>query len=189
MKRIVMVILGFALVLGLAACGGSETPALAVGAETYTSSNLDTSYDGAISVRNQLALGTLQLGGTPSEVTAEQAAQLVPLWQALRSTAQSGGAAQAEINALLEQIESSMTAEQLAAIGELQLIQADIQAWAKANGLSLGSGNGQPGSGQAMSPEARATRQAEEGRTGESAGGASVAIIDAVIVYLESMQP
>jgi hypothetical protein len=189
MKQIMFILIGLTLIFGLVACGGSSTPAPAGDAEAYTSPILVTSYDGALPVRNQLALGTLQLRGTANEVTPEQAAQLVTLWQALRSTSKSGGAAQVEINALLGQIEESMTSDQLAAIGDLQLTQADIQAWAKANGLTLGTGSGQPGSGQSLSPEARATRQAEEGRSPESGGGASVAIIDALVVYLESFQP
>ena len=90
---------------------------------------------------------------------------------------------------MLGQIESAMTGEQLAAIGELKLVQTDIQEWATANGVTLGAGGGQPGSGQGLSPEAKATRQASEGRTAGSSGGASTAIVEAVITYLESMTP
>ena len=41
------------------------------------------------------------------------------------------------------------------------------------------------GSGQSLSPEARATRQAERGGTGSS-GGMAAALVDAVIKLLES---
>lgn len=176
------------LALTLAACGGAATPAPASGPDTYASPNLDTSYEGALAARNQLLLGTLELAGTPNAITAEQAATLLPLWQALKSTTQSGAAAQAEVSALLSHIESAMAAEQLAAIGEMQLTQTDLQEWAATNGITLGSGTGQPGSGQGLSLEARATRQAEEGRTpGNAGGGASTAMLDAVIAYLESL--
>jgi hypothetical protein len=43
-----------------------------------------------------------------------------------------------------------------------------------------------------MSPEARATRQAEEGKTGSETGassGASAALTRALIEYLEGVQP
>lgn len=176
------------LALTLAACGGGVTPAPASAPDTYVSPNLDTTYEGALSARNQLLLGALELDGTPNAVTPEQAATLLPLWQALKSTAQSGAAAQAEVSALLSQIESAMTAEQLAAIRAMQLTQTDLQEWATANGITLGSGTGQPGSGQVLSPEARATRQAEEGRApGNGGSGASTAMLDAVIAYLESL--
>ena len=185
MHRITLITLTLTLVL--AACSGGATPAPASAPDTYVSPNLDTSYEGALAARNQLALGTLELAGTPNAVTPEQAAALLPLWQALLSTQKSGAAAQAEVSALLSQIEGAMTAEQLAAIRAMQLTQTDLQDWAAANGITLGSGNGQPGSGQGLSPEARATRQAEEGRTPGSAGGASTAMLEAAITYLESL--
>lgn len=178
------------LALALAACGGAATPAPAAAPDVYVSPNLDTTYDGALAARNQLALGTLELDGTPNVVTPQQAATLLPLWQALLSTQKSGAAAQAEVSALLTQIEGAMTAGQLAAIKAMQLTQTDLQAWAAANGISLGSGTGQPGSGQGLSAEARATKQAAEGRTPSSAGSGgatSTAILDAVITHLESL--
>ncbi len=186
MKHITLVTLIFAL--ALAACGGAATPAPASAPDTYASPNLDTTYEGALSARNQLLLGALELDGTPDAITTEQAATLLPLWQALKSTTQSGASAQAEVSALLTQIESAMTAEQLTAVREMQLTQTDLQEWAAANGITLGGGTGQPRSGQGLSPEARATRQAEEGRTpGNAGGGASTAMLDAVITYLESL--
>jgi hypothetical protein len=175
----------------LAACGSTSTPAPASsGAEAYTSQTLVTTYDGALPVRNQLALGTLELEGTPDAITAEQAETLLPLWQALLSTQKSGAAAQAEVSALLEQIEKAMTPEQLQAISNLQLNQSDLQAWASANDVAMGAGGGQPGQGQGLSPEERAARQAAEGKTpGSSGGGVATAIITAVIDYLGALAP
>jgi hypothetical protein len=175
--------------IALSAC--SSAPAAPAAAtttqDTYTSANLDTSYEGALAVRNQLALGTLQLDGTANAITADQAKTLLTLWQALRGTTQSGASAQAEVSALLGQIESTLTADQIAAIKEMKLTQTNFQQWAAANGLTVGTGGGQPGSGQGLSPEARATRQAAEGRTGQSGSGTSTAVINAVIAYLESI--
>ena len=176
--------------IALSACGGTATLAPAApttSQDTYTSTNLDTSYEGALSVRNQLALGALQLDGTSNAITADQAKTLLTLWQALRVTTQSGASAQAEVNALLTQIEGALTAEQLAAIKEMKLTQTAFQQWAAANGITMGTGGGQPGSGAGLSPEARATRQASEGRTGQSGAGASTAVIGLVITYLEKM--
>ncbi|MBN1454348.1 MAG: hypothetical protein JW963_25245 [Anaerolineales bacterium] len=181
------------LVLALSACSGSATPAIS-SMDSYVSPNLDTTYEGALSARNLLAMGTLELEGTANSVTTEQAGTLLPLWQALLGTQKSGAAAPAEVTALLDQIESIMTSEQLAAINALQLTQTDLQAWAVANGIALGSGGveggGQPGQGQALSAEERATRQAAEGRTpGNTGGGASTAMLTAVITYLETLSP
>jgi hypothetical protein len=102
-------------------------------------------------------LGTLRLEGTENAVTPEQAAALLPLWQALRG----GVTAQAEVNAVLKQIEGTMTQEQLEAIAAMQLTQDDLGAWVEEQGLGLGPGPGQGGGGQEMSPDAQATRQAQ----------------------------
>jgi hypothetical protein len=188
MKKIFLP-LAFLLTLVLAACSGTAAPA-PTGGDVYVSQNLPTDYDGALAVRNQLAMGTLELNQGELAVSAEQAQALIPLWQALRSTQQAGGSAQAEVSALLTQIESSMTPEQLQAIAEMKLTQPDMQAWASANGITLGSGGGTPGQGNGMSPEARATKQAAEGITssGESGNGSKLtaALIDAVIASLEA---
>jgi hypothetical protein len=187
-KRITLLTL--VALIALSACSSAPAaPAASTTAQdTYTSANLDTSYESALSARNQLALGMLQLDGTANAITPEQAKSLLTLWQALRGTTQSGASAQAEVSALLGQIEGALTAQQLAAIKDLKLTQTAFQQWAAANGVTMGAGGGQPGSGQGLSPEARATRQAAEGRTGStgSSGGASTAVLTAVITYLET---
>jgi len=175
----------------LVACGskGASVPA-GSGAEGTVGTGLGTSYENALAVRNQLALGTLRLEETDQPVTADQAGDLLLLWQALRGTMDSGASAQAEVDALLAQIESAMSGEQLSAIGAMKLTQADLQAWAQSQGLSTGEGtgpgggSGQPGGGQSLSPEERAARQAERGGSGSS--GTSRAMIDAVIGLLET---
>lgn len=187
MKRLHWIASTLILATVASACAAPATPAPVAGS-TYVSANLDTGYDNALSARNQLALGTLNLVGTPTAPTGAQAATLLPLWQAVRATAQTGGASQTEVNALLAQIEETLSADQLAAIREQHLTQTDMQDWATATGITLGTGSGQPGSGQSLSPEERATRQAEQGRTaGGASGGASTALIDAVIDYLSGL--
>jgi hypothetical protein len=146
----------------LAGCGAEEaTPATADedSAVVYTSETLDMSYDGALDARNQLVLGTIQLEGTDNAVTPEQATALLPLWQAL----QGGVTAQAEVEAVLKQIEGTMTPEQLEAIARLQLTREDLRIWMQEQGMGPGGGFPGAGGGEEVSPEARATRQAEFG--------------------------
>jgi len=179
-----------ALLLG--ACGGAAKPQNSASASSGTS--LDISYENALPVRNQLLLGTLRLDEGAHPLSATQAATLLPLWQGVRGTMNSGAAAQAESDALLKQIEAALTAEQRADIRGWKLTQADLQAWATSQGIAVGTGNaaasggmgsGVPGSGQTLTTEARATRQAERGG-GADSGGLSKALIDAVITQLES---
>jgi hypothetical protein len=198
-QRIALTMISALIALLLAACGGAEVAPAPAGfdAEQTLDTGLDTSYENALTVRNQLMLGTLNLEDTAQAVSAEQAATLLPLWQGLRGTMNSGAAAQAEVDALLKQLEGAMSGEQLAAIRAMKLTQGDLQAWAQSQGLSVGSGDeaspgaggmgtGQGGGGRDLSPEERATRQAERGGTGENRGGFSKALIDTVINLLGS---
>lgn len=119
----------------LAGCGGGQATTGGGGAaETYTSDVLVTDYEGALDASAQLALGTLKLEETESVVTPEQAKTLLPLWQALRG----GVTAQAEMNAVLAQIERTMTQEQLQAIAEMRLTQDDLRAWMEEHGIQPG---------------------------------------------------
>jgi len=192
MKRSILLV-GLLAVAGLvlSACVGAPAPTAGQSSSVAVSnSSLDTSYDKALPVRNQLLLGTLQLEETAQPLTTEQAATLLPLWQGIRGTMNSGASAQAETDALLRQIEAGLSQEQLAAIRDMRLTQTELQDWARSQGIALGSesggmGSGEPGSGQNLSPEERATRQAARGGTGET-GGLSRALVDAVIALLEA---
>lgn len=191
MKKIFLPLV-FLFALLLASCSGTAAPVSTTGSDIYVSSNLPVDYEGALAVRNQLALGTLELIQTDSAISAEQAQTLLPLWQALRSTQQAGGTAQAEVNALLTQIEAAMKPEQLQSIAGMKLTFTNMQEWATANGITMGSGGGTPGQGAGMSPEARATKQAAEGVTSTGGGSGSIlptALMDAVIASLQAQIP
>ncbi len=177
----------------LASCSGTADSAStsATSAEAYVSPNLDVSYENALNARLQLTLGSLKLAETATPINAEQAKIMLPLWQALLNMTRTGNSAQAEVNALLAQIEAAFTPEQLTAIRDMKLVSADLQTWASANGVTVGSGGGQgsgQGGGSGMSPEARATKQAAEGVTSGSGGnGVSTVMLNALITYLQGL--
>src|SRR3990172_3495827 len=108
MKKGVVSVISMLLVLGLVACGasgpattsgdGGGNPSNASGGSD--SSTLSTSYTGALPVVSQLAAGTLSLECSDLAVSAEQAAALLPLWQAYRALSQSDTTAAAELEAL-----------------------------------------------------------------------------------------
>jgi hypothetical protein len=159
----------------LAACASNEATQEVeeVVSSSYTSEVLDTSYEGALSVSNQLMLGTLLLEKTEHAVTPEQATTLLPLWQAL----QGGGVTiQAEIDAVLRQIEGEMTQEQLEDIAAMQLTQEDMRAWMEEQGMGgPRGGEGGPGPSGDVSDEdreaVRATMEAGGGFPGGPPGG------------------
>lgn len=159
--------------VALGACsGGSSTAAW----PTPEGSKLDTNYSNTLPSFLVLALGTMKLDGTTDAVTPDQAWELLTLWQALRSSINTGGTGQAEVSVLVLQIEGSLTANQIAAINALKLTQGDMRSWALANGVGAG----------VPSPEMIATQQAlaQSGQLGK--GG--VALLDAIVEYLEERQ-
>lgn len=195
MKRWLIISLLMLSVGALSACGGSEAAAAPTGSaaaqnagnggpgqgQPFVSAYLKTDYEGALPAMQQLLVGTLKLEEGEQAVSAATAAQLLPLWQAIQ-----GGNLQnaAERNAVLKQIERTLAPEQMTAIAAMQLTFADLQEWAKANGIELpqgfGQGFGQGGQGpfanlseeertklraelQNMTPEQRAARLRELG--------------------------
>jgi hypothetical protein len=79
-----------------------------------------------LSGQAELLVGTFKLEDTDLAVTADQARQLLPLWQTLQALSISSTAATEEINAVVNQIKSTMTTQQIARITELNLTQQDI---------------------------------------------------------------
>lgn len=125
----------------LAACGGTGTTdgtvvVVSSAAEAGGPAALTEEYEDAASLRNQLALGTLQLEGTAQALDAGQASTLLPLWQTLKALAASSTAAPEEIEALQEQILASLTGDQVAAIAALKLTNADLQVYYVESGVA-----------------------------------------------------
>jgi hypothetical protein len=119
-----------ALMLLLTGCG-SKTPA----AVTNVTGRLNADYENALPVESQLILGTLMLEGTDNAVTAEQAAQLLPMWQMMKELESSDTAATQEKGGLIEQIQETMTKEQIQAIAAMKLTQSDAFAYMQKAGL------------------------------------------------------
>ena len=114
MKRIALSILVI-FSIALTACGSSSTG---------TPANSTTSNE--LPIETQLALGTLNLAGTEQDVTTDQAEELIILWKVYQDVSQSDTAAQEEVDALIDQIQETMTSEQMQAITEMSLTQQDV---------------------------------------------------------------
>lgn len=133
MKKTVLTLL-IILMLTMTACSAPESP----GADPRL---LTDSYENALPIPTQLLIGTFHLEGTDLAVTPEQAADLIPLWQVLQSLSESGSAAQEETDALIEQIQETMTREQVQTINEMQLTPEDMFATLQEQGIV---GDGEP---------------------------------------------
>jgi hypothetical protein len=124
------------LALLLTACGSQASPA---------------SSNESLPAATLLLVGTFKLEETDNAVTAEQAADLLPLWQVYSELLTSDTAAQEEIEGLVEQIQETMTDEQMQAIEGMNLTQRDVFALMQANGAGMNRASQSSSSGSQSS--------------------------------------
>jgi hypothetical protein len=127
MKKWMLVSIVIVLVLALTACGSTQT------------SNATATTSTALSLEGQLLVGTFKLESTTLAISSDQADQLLPLWETLQSLESSGTAASQEIDAVVSQIESTMSVEQISSITAMNLTQQDLSIAAVDNGASSGT--------------------------------------------------
>jgi hypothetical protein len=139
------VILLLLLTLILTACSGNASGAAGPAANAPGSGAA-----GGLSAPIQVALGTIKLDETTNAVTAEQARELLPLWETLQVLESSDTAATKEKEALVGQIQETMTSEQTQAITALNLSRQDMfsvmQSQAQTVGGTRNNGTSQGGS-------------------------------------------
>jgi len=156
MKKLAFAVVLLSLVLS--ACGTASTG-------TASSPNSSAAAERSMSPITQIVIGTFKLEGTPQAVTAQQAAELLPLWEVYGSLTQSDTAAQAEIDGLIEQIQDTMSKEQMQAIQDMSLTPQDMFAVMRDQGIEQAGPNGQN-----LSAAQIATAQARR----NSGGGAGI---------------
>ena len=78
--------------------------------------------------QTKLILGTINLEETDNAVTAEQAKELLPMFYVLQDLNESDTAAQEEKDGLVNQIQETLTAEQVQAIDDMSLSMRDVFA-------------------------------------------------------------
>ncbi len=171
MKKSAVVLVSLMMIFALAACGGTAEES-----EPVEEMGLNEAYSDALPISSQLSLGSLQLETTELAIDEEQAANLLPLWQAFQSLSASDTAAEAELEAVLDQIERGMSDEQIEAIAAMELTAEDITTLTEELGLRMGRGGfggsqegEEPGSGGGMFGGGRPA--GGEGLPGESIPG------------------
>jgi hypothetical protein len=162
MKKRMLVSLTIGLVLVLSACGSKQTSAATATATTE------------LSLEGRLLVGTIKLEDTNLAVSADQADQLLPLWETLASLESSGTAASQEIEAVISQIESTMSAEQLSSITAMNLIQQDLAAVDTGTSSTNSSVSGSASASSAQIPAAPGVAGAPGGGTPPTDMGGSM---------------
>lgn len=168
MKMKIIHSLSFILLIALTACsqGAQEDVGIESG---ETTGLLDTDYENALPVNMQLLLGTFALDDTAQAIEAEQAAELLPLWKAARALTGSETVAEDEMEAIFNQIQETMTPEQMAALAEMQLTREDMGLILQKYNLAFGRGPGFDF--ENLTPEQQATLQAARESGGGPGGG------------------
>jgi hypothetical protein len=96
------------------------------------------SADSGLSAAARLAVGTLKLEGTSNAVTTSEAGDLLTLWEAYRSLSNSDTTSQIELDALVKQIEGTMTSEQTKSIDAMNLSEQSASDVVQSMGSSIG---------------------------------------------------
>jgi hypothetical protein len=134
-KNILLSIPIVILALVLAACSGKSSQ---TGSTLTTTGTAGAQTGTSLSQVNMLLVGTLKLEGTDQAVTSDEAVKILPLWQAYRSLSNSQTASEVEVEALLNQIQSTMTTEQVDAIKAMNLTSTDMMSLMQSMGGGMG---------------------------------------------------
>ena len=127
--------------LALSACSS----AVATGGTTQPANSAQNAGpDGALSPEMQLAVGTLLLEDSEQPINAETAAELLPLWKAVRSLGSSSTITTQEYQALFDQIKETLTSEQMDAITAMELTREDLMSLSDKLGITMMGGGGGP---------------------------------------------
>jgi len=155
MKKTTLTIL-IILTLTLTACGSASNTPRAVSSQSSNPSAPE------LPIASKLAVGSFKLEGTDYAITSKQASELLPLWQVYQQLSTSDTAAQEEISALTDQIQETLTPDQMKTINDLNLTQQEVFAFMQEQGIAEQSGrtftqgngsNNQRGSGSFNPPD------------------------------------
>ncbi len=164
MKFINLIIIFFLFGLTMTACGASNAKSSDLNGQGSMPPGGGNERETPLGLK--LALGTFKLDKTQYPITAEQAKEFLPLWKAASVLSKSETAATQEIQALINQIQRTMTPDQMKAIEEMKLSFRDMSSIAEEFGLDIKSG----GFGN-MNPEMQATMEAARAGGQGSQGG------------------
>lgn len=151
MRRVGWVVVILLLAGVVAACGrdaGAESAAEEVAAEP---GGLSENYADALSVPAQLIVGSLRLEDSDLAIDEAEATELLTLWQAYQSLSSSDTAAAAEVQAVVNQIQDTMSPQQIDTIAAMKLTSEDTTALIQERGVAFGrngTDSGADGSGQ-----------------------------------------
>ncbi len=153
MRLKISLILTLSCGLALAGCGTTSQNSTEFTAQGSTPPGGGNGRETPLALK--LALGTFKLDKTDYPITMEEAKELLPLWKAASVLSKSDTTAAQELQALVNQIQRTMTPDQIKAIDGMGLSFKDMSSIGEEFGLDIGTG-----SFGNMSPEMQATMEA-----------------------------
>jgi hypothetical protein len=171
------ILLALGLIFSLAACSSAQPVQQAAVADSQNQpANSSGGGSGAPqrnSGQSQLAVDILRLEGTNQAVTADEAKQLLPLWEKVKTMSADSSTAPADLQAVYTQISQVLTSDQTQAIQQMTFDQTTMQALMQQYGIQVTPGAGGGGNFPTLSPDQQATRTARQQT--QQAGGSGPA--------------
>jgi hypothetical protein len=171
-KAILYLSLIFIILLGAACSAGASTTSTEP--TSVAGAYLSIDYTDAANLRSQLAYGILKLADTTTPVTPEQAQSLIPLWQGIVALSGDTTTASEELTAVQDQITLTLSTEQLDAIAQMQITNADLNQFYAEYGVVLPTPipgvTKVPGSGSSKTDAEKAASQATAQASGQTTG-------------------
>jgi hypothetical protein len=140
-KRNILITLLLLFTLILSACASSKSS---------TSSSETT---GKLPTQTKLILGTINLEGTDYAVTAEQAKDLLPMFYVLQELNDSKFTSQEEVDGLVDQVQQTLTDDQIKTINDMSLSIQDILAVTQSGSVGSATSKASSTSGTGGPPE------------------------------------
>jgi hypothetical protein len=162
------------------------------GAPGQAPSGSSTAQVQALPVDTVVGIGIIKLESTDNAIDSETAANLLPLFKALKALSTNSNTSVAEISALNRQIKNTLTADQLKAIENLKITAVDVNKLLKENGLTASSSSGTSSSSSRNSggfggpPDGGGMMMMAAGSTGGSTSSTTKATPNAVAALTTS---
>ena len=142
--RKILLSISMILMLAMVGCGNSSST---------TQQAASGPQDETLPIQMEILIGTFKLEDTDQAVTSQQAAELLPLWQVYNDLSSSDTTAQEEVDGLIQQIQDTMTTDQMKAITDMHLTRQDMFTVMQDQGITQGRGQGdQTGNGGDFTP-------------------------------------
>ena len=196
-KSILSLGLCLVLLIALIACSAQQTN----GRQAKANNTGEAGQE--VPKQTQVLVGTLNLKGTPNEVTPAQGQELLFLWKAVRFFSKEDATAQEEISALWVQIQEKMSKEQQQAISVMNISNKDVavvlqQSASRTGGTKAvptqraGEGGRGPGGmmgfgGGGGAPVGQNTQSTNSNRSQTPSIGMDTRLVEVIIAYLQTI--